>query len=181
MDYVYYGFFHFNYFYNLANQLGLFVILSFLLVFSVVYAILLRIGLFKQVPAASVIVSLVIAFFALTNYYIAIFMANLFSKVVIAIIVFLAIIILLALFNIDVSQGKYSSFFIGVAIIAIIIILIKAFSQTYNLGIETYLWHYLSYYFPLIIIIIGVILIVLFTPAKENEPSLAEKILLKKH
>ena len=169
---VYYGLFSFQYFYDLANQLGLFVILSFLLIFSVVYAILLRVGLFKQVPAANVVVSLVISFFALTNVYVALFMINLFSKVVIAIITFLAVIILLALFNIDVSEGgKYSWFFAGIAIIALIIILVKAFSQTFNLYLDQLLAQYFAWAFPLIIIIIAIILIVVFTREEGKKTS----------
>jgi len=176
----YYGAFSFLYFDYLANQLGLYVILSFLLVFSVVYAIMLRIGLFNKVPAASVIVSLVIAFFALTNRYVAEFMIYLFSKVVIAIIAFLAIIILLALFNIDVSQNRFTPFFVGVAIIAAIVILVQAFSQTFGFGWEEVIKHYVYVSLPFIIVLIGIILIVIFTPPKEGETSLAEKILMRK-
>jgi len=171
-------YFDFNNFFVLAQQLGVFtVLLPFLLIFAIVYSILLRIGLFQKVPAANVIVSLVISFFALTNYYISYYMQRLFSNLAIAIIIFLAVIILFGLFNIDISAGQVKWLFIGIALIAAIIVVIKTFSPQW----EFTLMPYLQLILPLAIIVIAVLLIVLFTkPQPEGETTFEKLIRLFK-
>lgn len=158
--------FDFNYFFGLANQLGLFtVLLPFLLIFSIVYSVLLRIDVFRKVPPANVIISLVVAFFALTNYYISYFMQRLFSNLAIALVVFLAVIILFGIFNIDISSSGEKKIFIGLASLASIIVIAKAFSPDW----EYYLLPYLQLLLPLAIILIAVIIIVVASKREEEE------------
>lgn len=157
--------FNFDNFFALAHQLGLFTtLLPFLLIFCIVYSILLRIDVFRKVPPANVIISLVVAFFALTNYYISYFMQRLFSNLAIALIVFLAVIILFGLFNIDISSKGEKNIFIGLATLGSIIVVAKAFSPHW----EYYLLPYIQFIFPLLIIILAVAAIV-FASRKEEE------------
>lgn len=168
--------FNFDNFFNLANQLGLFTtLLPFLLIFAIVYSILLRIDVFKKVPPANVIISLVISFFALTNYYISYFMQRLFSNLAIALVVFLAVIILFGLFNIDISSKGEKKIFIGLATLGSIIVVAKAFSPHW----ESYLLPYLQLIFPLLIIIIAIVAIVVSTKKEEEEEEKKKKIIKK--
>ncbi len=169
-----YQYFDFNYFFVLAEQLGVLTfLLPFLLIFSVVYSVLLRIDIFQKVPMANVIVSLVIAFFALTNYYISFYMQRLFSNLAIAIVIFIAILVLFGLFNVDISKGGVNWLFVGIGLIALIVILIKTFSPHFEFA----LLPYLQFVLPLIIIIIAIVLIVLFTSPTKGESPLIFKVL----
>lgn len=174
MVYPYY--FNFEYFFQLAQSLGVFtMLLPFLLIFSIVYSILLRINIFQRAPAANVIVSLVVSFFALTNYYISFYMQKLFSNLAIAVLIFLVVIILFGIINIDISEGQWKWLFGGIALIASLIVIIKAFSPEFEFS----LLPYLQIIIPFLIILIGVLLIVLFTSPKQGESPMIFKLINK--
>ncbi|MEM2713623.1 MAG: hypothetical protein QXS07_00290 [Candidatus Pacearchaeota archaeon] len=164
---VYY--FDFNNFIYLAQQIGFFtVLLPFLLIFSLVYAIIVRLEIFQKVRAAGVIVALAIAFFALTNYQISLIMAKLFSHLSIALIILLSMVILFGFVNKDITK-QVGIFFVIVVIIAIIAILVKTFEFRLH-----WLYPYVSFLAPLVIIIIAIALILIFSREKPPEKSMAE-------
>lgn len=81
------------------QQIGVFdVVLPLLLVFTVVYAILDKIGILGDNKAINIIISLVLAFFAVSNVYVSGFFMYLFSYTGIGIAILLAAVVLLGLF-----------------------------------------------------------------------------------
>jgi hypothetical protein len=161
--------FDFNNIMYLAQQTGFFtVLLPFLLIFSIVYAILIRVEIFKKTPAAGAIVALVIAFMALLNYQIAWFMARLFSNIVIGLLVLLTFVILFGLLNKDITSKAGWFFFVVVIIIAIVAIY-KAFQP--NLA---FLYAYAPVFFPLAFIIVAIVLIVVFSREKPLKKSFSQ-------
>ena len=157
-------YFDFNNIMNLAQQTGFFtVLLPFLLIFSLVYAILIRLEIFKKTPAAGAIVALAIAFMALLNYQISWLMAKLFSNIVIGLLVLLAFVILFGLLNKDITK-KAGWFFFIVVIIIVIVVILKTFQP--NLY---FLYQYAYFILPFAFIIVAVIVIVVFS--REQPPK----------
>ncbi|MEM2932668.1 MAG: hypothetical protein QW622_00410 [Candidatus Pacearchaeota archaeon] len=168
---AYIPYFDFNNFFYLAQQVGFFtMLLPFLLIFSIVYAILVRIDVFRKTPAAGVVVALAIAFFALTNYQISYIMAKLFSNLAIALIVLLSVVILFGLLNKDITQ-KAGVFFVFVVILIAIILLFKTFE--FRL---IWLYQYFNFLGPLIIIIIAIALILVFSREQPPEKSFSKAV-----
>jgi len=169
---VFVPYFDFSNFFFLAQQIGFFtILLPFLLIFSIVYAILLRIEIFKKTPAAGVIVSLVIAFFALTNYQISFYMAKLFSNLAIALIILLSVVILFGLLNRDITE-KAGWFFIVIVLLAAIAIIFK----TFEFSIAPYFYTYFSILFPIVLILVAVILIVVFSREQPPKKGFGESL-----
>lgn len=169
-------YFSFDNFFYLSQQIGLFtVLLPFLLIFSVVYAILVRIDIFKKTPAAGVIVALAVAFFALTNQQISFIMAKLFSNLAIGLLILLSFVIIFGLLNKDITTN-FGWFILVVAIIIVVVVIARAFEARW--------WYFFSSYIqiflPIIIILVAVILIVVFSretpPQKKFSEALEEAL-----
>jgi hypothetical protein len=81
------------------QRVGFFdVVLPLLLIFAIVYAILDKIKILGENKAVNIIISLALAFFAVSNLYVSAFFMYLFSYTGVAIAILLAAIILLGLF-----------------------------------------------------------------------------------
>lgn len=160
-------YFDFNNMFYLTQQIGFFtILLPFLLIFAIVYSILSRLNIFQKNKGALAIVSVVIAFFSLTNYWISYYMSQLFSNLAIALVTLLAIIIIFGLFNRDVTKNAGPLFLI-VAIIASIIVISKAF----NIYFLNYISYYVPFLVPLILIILAVVLIVIYSGDRTQKQT----------
>ncbi len=161
------------------QQIGLFdVVLPLLLVFAVVYAILDKIKVLGENKGVNVVISLVLAFFAVSNLYISGFFMYLFQYTGVAIAIMLAIIVLLGLFAND-NENRWKWIF-GVGGFALLIWVLSRAASTYGISFlgENFSWwlsNNLYWLLPLVLIAGVIIVVVLSSKSKTGEKSALEK------
>lgn len=120
-------------------QFGVFdVLLPLLLVFTLVFAILEKINIFKN-RGVNLVISLVLAFFAITNSVVSMFFMYLFSNLAIGIAVLLIMIILLGL-ALEPEEGTWKWIFGIAGGFLILIALSKAGFFSYAVGPDFFYW-----------------------------------------
>lgn len=106
------------------QQLGVFtVLLPFLLVFAIVYAILEKIELFKN-RGVNMLIALAIGFFAISNATVSTFFMYLFSNLAWGIAILIAVVVLVGL-AIKPGEQTWKTIFIILGIIILLVILSK--------------------------------------------------------
>ena len=156
------------------QQIGFFdVVLPLLLIFTVVYAILDKIKVLGDNKAINIIISLVLAFFAVSNLYVSQFFMYLFSYTGIAIAILLAAIVLLGLFAKE-KENMWKWIFGFGGFILFIWVLSRATSDfgvsLFDLGPEFQWWISNNIYWILpILFIAGAVVAVVLASGKKNK------------
>ncbi len=120
-------------------QFGIFdVLLPLLLVFTLVFAILEKINIFKN-RGVNLVIALVLAFFAITNPYVSVFFMYLFSNLAIGIAILLVMIILLGIAFKPEEKTWQWVFGIG-GFILLLVVLAKSGFFTYVFGANAFYW-----------------------------------------
>ena len=138
------------------------LILPFLLVFALVYAILTKSNILGDNKGAIVIISLALGLLSLVGGYVPQFFAKISGNLAIGLIVLLAIIILLGLFYSSKEGegvGWIKYIFIGVGILAFIFIVASSFSGNRIMGLN--LWDEYGPALITLVIIAGIIALVI--------------------
>ncbi len=155
------------------QQVGFFdVVLPLLLVFAVVYAILEKINVLGENKAINIIISLILAFFAVSNLYISNFFMYLFSYTGVAIAVLLAAIVLLGLFAGDKDQRAWKWIFGFGGFILFIWVLSRATSDfgISFLGPDFSWWiSYNIYWILPILFVAGAVLAVVLSQGRKGK------------
>lgn len=150
-------------------QFGVFdVLLPLLLIFVLVFAILEKINLFKN-RGVNLIISLVVAFFAITNTYVSIFFMYLFSNLAVGIAILLVMIVLLGVALKPEEKTWQWVFGIGGAFL-LLIVLEKAGFFTYIFGPAVWYWiHQNLASLILLLVIIGVVIFLYASVKTEKQ------------
>ncbi|MCX8193797.1 MAG: hypothetical protein N3G19_00305 [Candidatus Pacearchaeota archaeon] len=153
-------------------QFGLFdVLLPLLLVFTLVFAILEKINIFKN-RGVNLVIALVLAFFAVTNPAVSIFFMYLFSNLAIGVAVLLVMIILVG-FALK-PEGKTWEWVFGIGgAILLLVILAKSGFFSYVFGPNAWYWmqQNASWIILLIIIALAIIGVVVGVGGEKEKNS----------
>jgi hypothetical protein len=153
------------------EQAGVFsYVLPFLLIFAIVFGILSKIKIFGENRALNAVIALVVGLLALQFELVPIFFSEIFPRLGVALSVILALIILAGLFF-DVNNKVVQYLFLGVALIAFLIVLMKTSGQ---LGWYSSYWWYANWKGILgVAVIIGALIAVISSGAKRPDvPSI---------
>lgn len=162
------------------QQIGVFdVILPLLLIFAVVYAILDKIKILGENKAINIIISLVLAFFAVSNLYVSNFFMYLFSYTGVGIAILLAIVILLGLFAGNEEDGKWK-WILGIGgFLVLIWVLSRAFTDygvvIFGQEFQWWLSNNIYWILPILFIVGAIIAIVVASGAKKEEGKKPKK------
>jgi len=108
------------------GQFGIFsVILPFILVFSIVFAIFEKINLFKNNKAVHVIIALAIAFFTIANPYVVSFFTPIFSNLGLGVAILVALLVVMGL-AVKPDSGAWKMIFLVIGILIFIMVLINS-------------------------------------------------------
>jgi len=160
-----YGFLDFRYVLEMWRNAGLFdVVLPFILIFAVIFAILEKSRVLGQNKAVHAIVSLALAFFAISNPWLNGFFAILFSNAAIGFAILLVVILFLGFFITD-NKQTWWVWFGGIFGIAIFFWVLSRSLQESGMIVDVYGWFYrypflgsmIVYGIPIILMIIAVI------------------------
>jgi hypothetical protein len=114
-------------------QMGVFtVILPFILVFAIVFAILEKIELLKN-KGVHVIIALAIAFFTISNPYATAFFVPLFSNLGLGVAILICLMIVVGL-AIKPGEGTWRTLFLIVGILIFILVIVKTQILKYFFG-----------------------------------------------
>ncbi|MEM4153100.1 MAG: hypothetical protein QXK80_03230 [Candidatus Pacearchaeota archaeon] len=139
-------------------QFGLFdVLLPLLLVFTLVFAILEKINIFKN-RGVHLVISLVLAFFAITNPVVSVFFMYLFSNLAIGVAIILAMIVLVGFALKPEGDTWQWVFGIGGAFL-LLIALAKSGFFTYVFGPNAWYWMQQNASWMILLIIIALAVI----------------------
>ncbi len=155
------------------QQIGFFdVILPLLLIFAVVYAILDKIKVLGENKAVNVIISMVLAFFAVSNLYISSFFMYLFSYTGIAIAILLAAIILMGLFM--QKQEKSQKWILGFGGAILLVWVLSRATTDYGiefLGQDFHWWLSSNIYWllPLLFVVGAIAAVIIASGGKKDK------------
>lgn len=171
-------------FYGLLEQwqnFGVFtVLLPLILIFSVVFAILEKINIFKN-KGVHLIVALSIGFFTISNPYVSAFFLPLFSNLALGIGIMIVLIILLGV-AVKIDDKKNFIWVFGLpAIIIFIVVLARTNMLRYMFGDNIDKWLSLnSSWVVLLVFVLLMVIAVVFGAQDEQGKTLLEKVFLKK-
>ena len=151
------------------EQAGFFsYLLPFLLIFTLVYSILMKVKIFEDNKTVNGIIALVVGFMALQFDFVSVFFSEVFPRMGVGLAILLVLIIFAGLFFDPGTKWVSLSFFIVAVIIAgyILIGTSKSLGLTFGAGFKTLLPEFLPY----IIIVIFIIAIVSAGRDKSNKP-----------
>jgi len=140
---------------KLANMGFFAYVLPFLLIFTLVFGILSSMKLFKENRGVDAVIALVVGMMALQFDMVPVFFAQIFPRMGIALAAILVILILAGFF-VDPKKAWMMYLFLGIGVIAAIVVLITTAS---NVGFYSSYWIY--QYIPEIAVVVGVIVIIL--------------------
>ncbi|MBU2497098.1 MAG: hypothetical protein KJ767_03510 [Nanoarchaeota archaeon] len=173
------GFLDFRFVLEMWRSAGLFdVVLPFILIFAVIFAILEKSKVLGQNKAVHAIVSLALAFFAISNPWLNGFFAILFSNAAIGFAILLVVILFLGFFITD-NQQTWWVWVGGIFAVAIFFWVLSRSLQESGMIVDVYGWLYsnpflgslIVYGIPVILMIIAVI----FAPAWTEPKGISIK------
>ena len=148
---------------NSLEQIGFFsLILPFLLLFAVVFAILSKIKVFEEKKGVNGIIAFVVALMALQLDFVSRFFTEIFPRVGVGIAIILIIIIFLGMFLPDEGWAKYT--LLGIVGVVLVVILIQTAGA---LGWSAGSWWYDNW--PLVAGIITVVVIIAVIVGASSE------------
>ncbi|RLG12475.1 hypothetical protein DRN73_02365 [Candidatus Pacearchaeota archaeon] len=156
-SYGYYGGGAIGSFFDMLASQGFFsYLLPFLLIFSIVYGILLKLDFFKNNKSINAIIALAVGLMALQFDYVPAFFSDIFPRVGIGLAIILVILIILGLFLPNKDWAAYILFGVGILITLYIIFSTEGFFGFFSSNIG----YWLSYNWPLIAGLVFIIIVI---------------------
>lgn len=171
-----YGFLDFRYVLEMWRSAGLFdVVLPFILIFALVFAVLEKSHILGKNKAVHAIVSLALGFFAISVPWLNSFFAVLFANAAIGFAILLVVVLFLGFFITD-NQQTWWIWVGGIFAVAIFFWVLSRSLQQHGLIGDVYGWFYTNpfigsliiYGIPVLLMIIAVILAPSWTEPKET-------------
>jgi len=156
-----------NFFDMLGNQGFFSYLLPFLLIFSLVYGILLKLDFFKNNKSINAIIALAVGLMALQFNFVSLFFSDIFPRVGIGLAIILVIMIIMGLFLPNQPWVGYALFGVSAIILGYILFSSGGFfgSSGSNIG------YWLSYNWPLLAGLIFIIIVIAVIVGVGRSPN----------